>query len=462
MGCLTSGQKAADDPGAPQKCFRGVEPDPEKISALVDMGLSEKIARQALEACNNDLDQAAHEATERTAAESTKRFQEARQMLGEVESDVVKLEASSASGACSPRHLARLVDSVTRASCTLDGISVAGDSELRTARREELARCDKLEGQIQALKSPAPKEEEQPAKASDAADVHKERDDAIAAEEGSPPTASAAPAPVVSQEVKNSSAIAAGLTEAASALSGSSPETAACLAEAAAALTGGEEASSVQAPSPTPAGPVEPVASVASAAAEGTVLTAPMQIAARAAPAQTSSPAPAAPVAPALAGTSSPAPASTVAPPAGTSGSSESPGLVPTDMRIAGAECMRLAGNTAFKAGDFEVAAARYREALTLDSEDTAILSNLAAAEIRLGQFAAAVEHAAAADRLSGGFSAKALFRKGQALEGLGQFNEACVALKASLSLEPNDPATKRCLEACQAASGSTASATPL
>merc|ERR1712107_482592 len=84
------------------------------------------------------------------------------------------------------------------------------------------------------------------------------------------------------------------------------------------------------------------------------------------------------------------------------------------------------------------------------DGENVAILSNLAASELKLGEFDAAVVHASAANDLSGGFSAEALFRKGQALEGLGRHAEACESYRAALAIEPNDRTVRQRLQECQ------------
>jgi len=119
--------------------------------------------------------------------------------------------------------------------------------------------------------------------------------------------------------------------------------------------------------------------------------------------------------------------------------------------RLGEAERLRLAGNEAFKAGDYSTASKHYHGALALDGENVAILSNLAAAELKCGDFASAATHAEAANELSGGFSAKALFRQGQALEGLGRPAEACEAYKRALDVEPGDRLVLQRLQECKA-----------
>lgn len=125
-------------------------------------------------------------------------------------------------------------------------------------------------------------------------------------------------------------------------------------------------------------------------------------------------------------------------------------GAAAASERIAEAERLRLVGNTAFKAEDFKEAVKNYLGALALDEENVAILSNLAAAELKLGDFEAAAAHAGAANTLSGGFSAKALFRQGQALEGLGRYAEACEAFRAAIQVEPNDRVMRQRLQDCR------------
>jgi len=127
------------------------------------------------------------------------------------------------------------------------------------------------------------------------------------------------------------------------------------------------------------------------------------------------------------------------------------------------AESLRLEGNQAFKAGEYGKAAESYQGALRLDPDDVAILQNLAAAEIKLGLFDSAIGHADAANSLTGGFSAKALFRKAQALEGLAQFDEACEAFKAAVDVDPNDRSVRQRLQECRklAKAAREATATP-
>merc|ERR1712137_215574 len=120
--------------------------------------------------------------------------------------------------------------------------------------------------------------------------------------------------------------------------------------------------------------------------------------------------------------------------------------------RMNQAEQLRLEGNKAFKSEDFQTAATLYRSALDQDKEDVAILANLAAAEIKLGEFQMAVVHAGTANELSGGFSAKALFRKGQAHEGLKDWASACEAYLAAHDIEPGDKLVATRLQECQLA----------
>merc|ERR1712232_1325580 len=98
-----------------------------------------------------------------------------------------------------------------------------------------------------------------------------------------------------------------------------------------------------------------------------------------------------------------------------------------------------------------------YRGALELDSENVAILSNLAAAAVKLGEFEVAPQTATTANEVAGGFSAKALFRQGQALEGLGRCSEAGDSYQAALQIEPNNQSVRERLRDCQKAASATA-----
>lgn len=328
---LGGGAGAAATPaaGAPQPRARGA--DAEKLAQLIEMGIPEKRARRALEACGNNVERAVDHAFSSPPDEDAgDKLRRARVALDQLEAEVAELEAECGraavpGGAALAKRLRGLEESVTQASCGLDDIDVSGNEAAREARRCEIDRCNCLDWRLGRLRSSGP---------------------------------------------------GGG--------AGGAAGQAAADGEVAAASTDGAEP-----PLFSPGG----------------------------------------------------------RDPGGGAAGAETPGAAPrpsacpsaAQARISDAEGLRSAGNSAFKAGDFETAVAQYREALVLDGENVAILSNLAAAEIKLEMFDAAAAHAASANMLSGGFSAKALFRQGQALEGLGQHAAACEAYEAALAIEPSD-----------------------
>jgi len=336
------------------------------------MGFSDKFAREALEAYNNDMDKAIEQATSRTAAETKSCFQIARDQLSEVESDLISLESAKDLGALDQKHIARLMDLLARASVTLDGINISGDAELRSHRRAELDLCDKLEDRITSLRS-------------------------------------------------------AGLENSTAAVCDGDIETCPDDVEG---IVDEIRVSPDKHAHPSAMATEQRIADVDTMPLEASTYSADKGLHKGAAPVvQTEE----------------------VAADTGTTAATPLLGL-PADMRFDGAEVMRLAGNEAFNSGNFGVAVARYREALSLDKEDVAINSNLAAAEIKLGDFQSAVMHADVAVRNSGGFSAKAFYRKGLALEGLQRLAEACEAYEAAVQLEPGDATMKQQLDRCRKA----------
>merc|ERR1712093_46007 len=91
-----------------------------------------------------------------------------------------------------------------------------------------------------------------------------------------------------------------------------------------------------------------------------------------------------------------------------------------------------------------------YEEALKLDQHDVVIRCNLAAAKLKIGNYSEAAEVAEAAVLESGGFSPKALYRKGQAMEGLNRLADAVDAYTAAVALKPDDPFVKQRLLECK------------
>ncbi|XP_053573687.1 protein unc-45 homolog A [Bombina bombina] len=104
-------------------------------------------------------------------------------------------------------------------------------------------------------------------------------------------------------------------------------------------------------------------------------------------------------------------------------------------------ENLREEGNKHFKAGDYDAALSCYTKAISLsnDKKDAAILHrNRAACYLKLDNYAKAEEDSSKAIEVDGG-DVKALFRRSQALEKLGQLDQAILDLKRCLSLEPKN-----------------------
>jgi len=98
---------------------------------------------------------------------------------------------------------------------------------------------------------------------------------------------------------------------------------------------------------------------------------------------------------------------------------------------MANIERLRFAGNDAYMKENFNAAAECYRQALMFDRENVAILCNLEAVELKLGELANAERQASIDSIFFGGHS------RGQALEGLGRSDEAYEAHESSVKHEP-------------------------
>ncbi|KAM3925544.1 protein unc-45 homolog A [Leptodactylus fuscus] len=104
-------------------------------------------------------------------------------------------------------------------------------------------------------------------------------------------------------------------------------------------------------------------------------------------------------------------------------------------------ENLREEGNKHFKSGDYETALSCYTKALKLsaDKKDVAILHrNRSACYLKLEDYAKAEGDASKAIEVDAG-DVKALFRRSQALEKLGKFDQAIVDLRRCLALEPKN-----------------------
>ncbi len=101
-------------------------------------------------------------------------------------------------------------------------------------------------------------------------------------------------------------------------------------------------------------------------------------------------------------------------------------------------EYKRRAGNEAYSSGDYQQAAVLYSEALALDDTVVAILSNRAAAFLKLGRYAQARADAERAASLKPDF-AKAHFRLALALQAQEAFGDACASFSRCLQIEPKN-----------------------
>ncbi|KAA0172578.1 hypothetical protein FNF27_05932 [Cafeteria roenbergensis] len=94
-------------------------------------------------------------------------------------------------------------------------------------------------------------------------------------------------------------------------------------------------------------------------------------------------------------------------------------------------------GNGFFKAGEARRAAGHYHAAVELDPFAEALHTNLAAAYLRMGDWAAAEEHGSRAIIVAGeAKSAKGLFRRGIARRGLGDWAGAAADLAAAAAMK--------------------------
>ena len=119
--------------------------------------------------------------------------------------------------------------------------------------------------------------------------------------------------------------------------------------------------------------------------------------------------------------------------------------------RVRRAEAEKVAGNAAFSGGDWAAAEAAYGRALTHAPRMTALLTNRAAARLKLENWGGAEADAAAALQQEPG-NVKALMRRGQARRQLGRAAEAAADLRAALALAPADDAILTELRAAEAA----------
>ena len=91
-------------------------------------------------------------------------------------------------------------------------------------------------------------------------------------------------------------------------------------------------------------------------------------------------------------------------------------------------------GNEAFKKKDYSEALDIYMQALSLDSGNPALHSNIAAACLSLHQYEEAVKHATIALSKDPGY-VKALYRRATAFESMNKFTDAMADLQRLLQV---------------------------
>jgi tetratricopeptide (TPR) repeat protein len=102
-------------------------------------------------------------------------------------------------------------------------------------------------------------------------------------------------------------------------------------------------------------------------------------------------------------------------------------------------EELKQRGNAAFKRGAMDEAEILFGKAIEHDGNKTAtLLGNRAAARIAMKKYDLALEDAEAAVKADEKW-AKGWFRKGQALSGLGDFQQAKLAFEKTIELDPNN-----------------------
>ncbi|KAG8847971.1 RNA polymerase II-associated protein 3 [Serendipita sp. 411] len=107
------------------------------------------------------------------------------------------------------------------------------------------------------------------------------------------------------------------------------------------------------------------------------------------------------------------------------------------------AAAFKLKGNDAFKSGNFAAAVGAYTDAMLADPKDPTLPLNRAAAYLKLNKFQDA-ERDCGKVLLFDPKNIKALFRRGQARAGLGDYTKALVDLDQVLSLEASNQVAKQ------------------
>ena len=112
------------------------------------------------------------------------------------------------------------------------------------------------------------------------------------------------------------------------------------------------------------------------------------------------------------------------------------------------ADALREAGNNLFRTQKYEKAIVTYTEAFSFNHTDTAILTNRAAANIKLKRYRVALEDAALAKSIDPKWL-KTYYREGEAYGLLKEFGEAAASYWEGIRIDPsNEDLKKRMKEA--------------
>ncbi len=119
-------------------------------------------------------------------------------------------------------------------------------------------------------------------------------------------------------------------------------------------------------------------------------------------------------------------------------------------------DTLKQQANQAFATGKFNAAIDLYTAALTANNTTNTLepslhailLSNRAAAHVKLENYGSAIEDANQAIKLDPKYL-KSYYRKGSAYVGLGKYKEAAAAFRQVVKLKPNDPDATAKLAEC-------------
>ena len=103
---------------------------------------------------------------------------------------------------------------------------------------------------------------------------------------------------------------------------------------------------------------------------------------------------------------------------------------------------LKSRGNGAFKVKSMREALVLYTRAIELTPDDPALRGNSSMVQLQLGDFEAALADAQEAVRLDASW-AKGYYRKAQALEKLGRYDEASFAMEEAIRRTDNEKAKK-------------------